>query len=156
MRRLFPLWVLDPGALGLLVLRVVVGAALMVHGYPKIMVATSWMGPDTHVAGWLQALSAVAEFAGGFALILGFLTPIVCVGLIGNFLYALFVVHVANHDPFVLPQGVQGESSELAVLYLANAIMFLFVGPGVHSIDAALFNRPTRTVSRAAKMPVWR
>lgn len=156
MRRLFPFWVLDPGALGLLVLRLVVGAALMVHGYPKIMVATHWMGPDTQVAGWLQALSALAEFGGGLALILGFLTPIVCLGLIGNFLYALFVVHVAHHDPFVLPAGVQGESSELAVLYLANAIMFLFVGPGIHSIDAAIFNRPVRQIKQRARTAVWR
>ena len=155
MRRLFPLWVLDSGALGLLALRLVIGVALMVHGYPKIMVATSWMGPETHVAGWLQALSAVAEFGGGFALILGFLTPLVCIGLIGNFLYALFVVHVAHHDPFILPRGVQGESSELAVLYLANAVMFLMVGPGVHSIDALLFNRPARRARQQPRVPAW-
>jgi putative oxidoreductase len=154
MRRFYPLWVLDPGALGLLVMRIVAGSALMLHGYPKIVVATSWMGPQTHLPGWLQALSALAEFGGGFCLILGLLTPIVCIGLIGNFLAALFMVHIANHDPFVAPAAGQSSSYELALLYLALSIMFLMVGPGIHSMDATLFNRPAR-VRQKPRMPVW-
>jgi putative oxidoreductase len=156
MRRIYPRWVEDPGALGLLVMRIVAGWALMLHGYPKIVVATSWMGPNTHLPGWLQALSAFAEFGGGFCLILGILTPLVCLGLMGNFLAALFMVHIANHDPFVAPAAGTTSSYELAMLYLASSIMFLLIGPGTHSIDAALFNRPVRSERQRPKMPVWR
>jgi putative oxidoreductase len=155
MRRLFPMWVLDPGALGLLVMRIVVGSALMLHGYPKIVVATSWMGPDTHLPGWLQALSALAEFGGGFCLILGLLTPLVCIALIGNFMGALFMVHFAHHDPFVAT-GPDSSSYELALVYLATMVMFLFVGPGSHSADASMFNRPARQVRQKPRTPVWR
>lgn len=156
MRRLFPLWVLDPGALGLLVLRIVVGSALMLHGYPKLVIATNWMGPDTQIPGWLQAMSAIAEFGGGFCVIVGFMTPLVCLALIVNFMYALFLVHFAHRDPFVLPAGEQGTSYELALVYLATMIMYLMVGPGIHSIDAALFNRPVRSERPKPRMPAWR
>lgn len=157
MRRLYPEFLGDPGALGLLVLRLVAGCALMMHGYPKIVVATSWMGPQTQLPGWLQAMSALVEFGGGCALILGLLTPLVCLGLIGNMFYALFLVHIAHHDPFVMPAGESGTSFELALLYLAMAFMFLLVGPGTHSLDFHMFGRGrVRESSRQqGRTPAW-
>lgn len=157
MHRFYPEFVGDPGALGLLILRVAAGWGLMLHGYPKLIVATSWMGPTSTIPGWLQALSTVAEFGGGLALLLGLLTPLVSVGIACNMAVALFTVHFANRDPFVLPEGMTGASYELALLYLAIAFMFMFVGPGTHSLDNQIFNRGRVPAERSrAREKVWR
>ena len=63
-------------AVGLLILRLVAGAAIALHGWPKIQSATSWMGPDAPVPGVLQLLAALAEFGGGICWVLGLLTPL--------------------------------------------------------------------------------
>ena len=51
MPRLFPAFLGGPGAVGNLVLRLVAGTAMRLHGWPKIQQATSWMGPDARVPG---------------------------------------------------------------------------------------------------------
>lgn len=156
MHRLLPDFVVDPGALGLFVLRVVAGAALMLHGYPKLMVASHWMGPESTIPGWLQALSTFTEFFGGLLLLLGAFTPFASIGIILTMAFALFAVHVANRDPFVLPEGTTGASYELVLLYLAIGVMYLLVGPGTHSVDFYLFRRKVKPEHQRARMPVWR
>src|SRR5690348_14503048 len=51
MPRLFPAFLGGPGAVGILVLRLAAGTAMIFHGWPKIQHATSWMGPDARVPG---------------------------------------------------------------------------------------------------------
>jgi putative oxidoreductase len=140
MRWLYPHWVGGRGALGLLVLRLVTGAAFMLHGWPKIQNATTWMGPEAPVPGALQAAAAASEFGGGALLILGLLTPLAALGLMGTMIGALGMVHIPKGDPFV---GMPGQSSaEPAAGYLAIAFMFLMVGPGTFSVDALWARRP--------------
>jgi putative oxidoreductase len=147
MRLLYPPWVGGRGALGLLVLRVVLGAAFMLHGWPKIQNATTWMPPNVvlprlhePVPGPLQAAAAVSEFVGGALLILGLLTPLAALGLLGTMAGALAMFHIPRGDPFV---GGPGQSSaEAAAVYLAAALMFLLVGPGTLSVDALWARRP--------------
>lgn len=129
-----------PASVGLLVLRVVAGLALMLHGWPKIQKAFSWMGPDSWAPGFLQALAAFAEFGGGLALILGLLTPLACLLVMATMATAIFSVHVPHGDPFV-KSGPGGGSYELAALYLAIACTLLFTGPGRNSLDYLLFFR---------------
>jgi putative oxidoreductase len=123
------------GSAGLLLLRVVMGAAFVLHGWPKIHNPMSWM-PGDQFPGFLQALAAVAEFGGGIALILGLLTPVAVLGLAGTMAVAVFVVHVPAGDPFVA-QG--GRSYELAAVYLACSLAVLLLGPGRFSVDSCLF-----------------
>jgi putative oxidoreductase len=111
----------------------------MQHGWGKIQKPFSWMGPDSPVPGFLQALAALSEFGGGIALILGLLTPIAMFGLMCTMLTAIFMVHVRAGDPFVARGG--GRSYELAALYLGLAVMMILTGPGKLSIDARLFGR---------------
>ena len=127
-------------AIGLLVLRVVAGAGLMFHGWPKIQNPMGWMGPEAPVPGILQLLAAVAEFFGGLGLIVGLLTPIAAFGILCVMLVAITTVHMAQGDPFV-GKGPKGGSWELAALYLAVAAVMLFAGPGALSIDRFVFGR---------------
>lgn len=142
MYRLFPQFVRGPGAVGLLLVRVVTGAAFMFHGWYKMQSpggAFGWMGTEAPVPGVLQGLAVLAEFGGGLALILGLLTPLAALGIACTMVVALAMVHLPHGDPFV---GQPGKPSfELAAGYLANAILFLLIGPGVLSLDGLLFAR---------------
>jgi putative oxidoreductase len=136
MRRLFPTFVGGPGAVGLLVLRLVAGAAMMSHGWPKIQHATSWMGPKAPVPPMLQALAATAEFGGGLCWVLGLLTPLASFLILCTMATALGMVHLPAHHPFV---ATGGPSYEPALGYLAIAVALLLIGPGRLSLDAVLF-----------------
>lgn len=119
---------------GLLLLRLVVGTAFILHGWPKIQKPASWMGDA--VPGVLQLASAVAEFGGGIALVVGFLTPLVSLALAVNMAAALMIVHFPKGHAFVW--GEPGGSYELPLVYLALFLAFLAVGPGRYALDALL------------------
>jgi putative oxidoreductase len=121
-------------SLGLLALRLVAGTAFILHGWPKIQHPTSWMGDGAHPL--LQLCSALAEFGGGIALILGFLTPLATAAIAINMVFALFLVHFPKHQPFV--GGGPGGSFELPLLYFAVMIALLTTGPGRYSLHAML------------------
>jgi putative oxidoreductase len=131
--------------LALLVVRVVFGAAFVLHGLGKIQAPFSWMGPDAPVPGFLQALAALSEFGGGIALILGLLTPLAALGLLGTMTFALGMVHLPMGHPFVAAEP-GGPSFELALVYWSLSLLMILVGPGAYSVDAMLFNanRPSR------------
>ncbi len=142
MHYLFPQFVKGRGAVGLLLLRVVTGAAFLFHGWYKIQSpggAFGWMGSEAPVPGALQGMAVLAEFGGGLALILGLLTPLAALGIAVTMIVALAMVHIPHGDPFV---GKPGQHSyELAAVYLANAFLLLLVGPGMLSLDGLLFGR---------------
>jgi putative oxidoreductase len=123
------------GSTALLLLRVVMGAAFILHGYGKIQNPTEWAG--NMYPGYLQALAAVAEFGGGIALILGFLTPVAALGLAATMAVAVFHVHMPADDPFVAT-GPGQASYELGAVYLACSLALLLLGPGRFSVDGCL------------------
>lgn len=138
MHRIFPPFVSGIGAYGLLVLRIVTGAAFVMHGWGKLQMGPfNWMGPEGPPAP-IQALAVFAEFGGGIALILGLLTPVAAFLIAGTMVVDLAMVHLPAGHPFV---GQGGPSLEPAAGYLAQMIMFLLVGPGTLSADACLFGR---------------
>jgi putative oxidoreductase len=81
----------------------------------------------------------VAEFGGGIALILGFLTPLVAAAIAINMVFAMGLVHFPKGDAFVATGG--GGSYELALVYFAIMVGLLATGPGRFSLDAALWGR---------------
>jgi len=138
MRWLYPNFIIGWGALALLLMRLVVGAAFILHGWPKVQNPTGWMnrmGMKRPAPGFLQALAVLAEVGGGLALILGLLTPIAAFGIVCQMLAALFLVHLPNGDPFVA-HGKQ--TYETALVYLTIAILLIALGPGRWSVDALL------------------
>lgn len=135
------------GSAGLLVLRLVMGTAFILHGSPKIQQPFGWMPPEAGIPSLLQALAALAEFGGGLALIPGLLTRLASLGLANVMFVAAFLVHMRAGDPFVATK-LGTASYEPALVYLACAILFLLMGPGRFSLDALLFGRRNETESQ--------
>lgn len=118
------------GALAILALRLVAGSAFILHGWPKIQNAFTWMGDGA--PSWLQALAAFAEFAGGFAILAGLLTRLAAFGIACVMAYAMFVIHIPKGDPFV----GHGASWEIAAVYFAIMLVLMLRGAGSISLDA--------------------
>src|SRR5689334_17110441 len=90
-------------AIGLLILRLAIGAIMAAHGAQKLF--GWWGGPG--INGWTGAMtrmrirpalawawiSALGEFAGGIALALGFLYPLPIIAIAGAMLVAIALVH---------------------------------------------------------------
>jgi putative oxidoreductase len=138
---LFSRYVGGTPALGLLILRVVFGAGLMLHGWPKIQAPFAWMGAHGSVPSYLQALSSVAEFLGGLALILGLITPLAALLVLINMIAAWRLAF--PHAPWISLTG--GKSFELPSLYAVVALVLLFTGPGLYSLDGLIFGRGKRS-----------
>ncbi len=126
-------------SLALLVLRIVMGVAFIIHGWGKIQTPFSWMPEQAGIPGFLQLLAAVSEFGGGIALLIGLLTRVAMSGLAFTMLVAVYMHAIVMKDPFVNMQG--GSSYELALVYLASAVLFLIAGPGKLSLDHKIFNK---------------
>lgn len=125
------------GSLALLILRIIVGLAMMFHGWGKIQNPFGWMGPEAPVPGIFQGLAALAEFGGGLSWIIGLLVPLSSIGMFFTMAVAA-LTHISMGDPFV---STGGGAYELATVYAAISLVLLFVGPGKYSLDRKLFKR---------------
>ncbi|NTX50833.1 DoxX family protein [Myxococcus sp. CA051A] len=149
---------------GLLVLRILTGGLMALHGAGKMVTPFTWMGEGAPVPGVLQFLGAAAEFFGGLAWMVGVATPLATLGVAVTMLVGIVIAHIPFGDPFIrlsvmglttgpgepfggLPTwlvraggrsaGGSG-SSELATLYIAVSVLLLTAGPGRFSLDALL------------------
>lgn len=127
------------GSATLLLLRLVVGIAFVIHGWGKIQNPFGWMPANAPISipSFFQFLAALSEFGGGLALILGLLMPIASLGLAFTMLVAVYFHMIVLKDPFVNATG--GMSYEFSLVYCCIAILFLGVGPGKFSVDAQVF-----------------
>lgn len=134
----------------LLTLRVSLGILFVLHGYPKVTHLQQW-SKALKMPIYLCFLSAYSMFLGGFCLIVGFLTPIVCMMLIASMIFALVLeitqgLPLVAVDPYLIPEGEyegadgKGEppSQEKALIFNLMLIVLLVFGPGAFSIDAWL------------------
>ena len=124
-------------ASALLMLRLIVGIAFLLHGWGKIQNPMGWMPEAAGVPGFLQLLAAVSEFGGGLALLLGLLTRFAMVGLSITMLVATAMHSLVMKDPFVNMTG--GSSFEPALGYFGIALLFMAMGPGQFSLDKLFF-----------------
>lgn len=153
MKKIWGEFVGGRAAWGLLVIRLVFGGALVLHGMQKMGNPTGWMGPNAPVPGVLQFLAFFSEFAGGLALMFGLLTPLAALGVLATMAVAALMAHGA--DPWV--GGPGQKSKEGALGYLAFALLMLLSGPGRLSLDALIFGRKgavAKEENRETRAPV--
>jgi putative oxidoreductase len=137
---------------GLLVARVVLGVAFVLHGWPKMQNPMGWMnaiGMDG-VPGALQAVAAGIEFFGGILLAAGLLGRVAALALAAQMVAALALVHIPHGDPFV---ATNGPSAELAGVHLAFTLLLAATGPGAYSLDAVLFGRERTAATGRSVVP---
>lgn len=126
--------------IGLLALRAALGAAFIVHGYPKLF--KNFAG----FSGWLEAIgfkpgkvwgfiAGAVEFFGGIALILGLFTQITAAFIAIEMLVAMRKVKWGKAK-FV---EMEKMGWELDLIYFAAAIALMTLGAGDYSLDRYLF-----------------
>ena len=127
---------------GALFLRLVLGVAMMYHGWSKVIPAGGFHGGNTFSAlerhshyvallglpYWLGIVSALTEFVGGALLLLGLFTRFAALLVSVNMLVALVMVN--RHH------GYAGSEYSLALLVIA--LMLFFYGAGVCALDRKL------------------
>ena len=143
-----------PGLQGitLLLLRLVVGAAFMLHGYPKIKHLRQWANA-LKMPIFLCFLSALSMLGGGIFLILGLLTPLASFAILISMAFAMFLeisqgLPFVARDPYLIPEGQYrgpmgiGEppSWEKAAMYVVTPLVLIFFGAGAYSFDALIFS----------------
>ena len=128
----------SPVVLALLLVRVVVGVTLILHGYNhwrgggKIAGTARWFAGLGLQRPELQAwLSVVTEIGAGALLVLGFLTPFACAATISVMLVAGLLYHRKNGF-FIFKEGY-----EYVLLIAVVCLMLGALGPGHFSVDYA-------------------
>ena len=129
------------------IIRIVLGLILLPHGAQKML---GWfggygfngtMGFLTGTAGlpWIMAFLVIAiEFFGAIALIVGFATRIVAVGIISLFTGIIATSHLQNGFFMNWYGNLKGEGYEFHLLIIGMAIALLVSGAGKWSVDYAL------------------
>jgi len=125
---------------GITVLRVVVGIVFLAHGWQKLFqfgfhgVAGFFGGAGIPLPFVSAVIVTLVEFAGGIALILGFLTRFAAALNGFDMIVAILVVHLKNS--FMKPGGF-----EHPLTLLAACVAVVMVGPGAASVDGVLAKR---------------
>jgi putative oxidoreductase len=122
-----------------LVLRVVVGASLIIHGRPKLggegrKGAVGFM-TSQGIPGSAAVLAGVLEFFGGIFLIIGLLVPIVALFYMLQFGSIIALKSRKMKMDYIDPGK---PSYEIDVTYFLLALVLLVVGAGALSIDGLL------------------
>lgn len=129
------------------IIRIVLGLILFPHGAQKML---GWfggygfngtMGFLTGTAGlpWFIAFLVIAiEFFGAIALIVGFATRVVAVGIISLFTGIIITSHFQNGFFMNWYGNLKGEGYEFHLLIIGMAIALLVSGAGKWSVDYAL------------------
>jgi uncharacterized membrane protein YphA (DoxX/SURF4 family) len=144
----------NPLLLGIaaIIIRVFVGALMIIHGYPKLFGPSRKMMRDNMnqlgIPGFLFDIAGLLEFIGGIALIFGFLTRIAAL-LFAIEMIGTTIIYITKLYNAPIPRGyiepmfkaTKGYIGgwELDTVILAASIAILIIGPGIFSIDYIIF-----------------
>ena len=134
-------------------LRIAVGGALIYHSAPFLFTSAGHANfaymlnqvglPVPGLTAWMVAL---LEFAGGVALVLGFLTDFAAVLVGFEISTRLLVIWLRGKGfPTPLPGEPPLPGYELNLQYLAGMIAVLIAGPGLYSFDMRRAKAATAT-----------
>jgi len=118
---------------GFFLIRIITGFFITFHGWEvfdeaKMKDYISW---DTFQASsFMPYMGKAAELTGGILLLLGFLTRIGCLIIIGTFAYITFLV---GHGKFWM-------DDQHPFLFVLLALVFFFAGGGRYSLDQVIFS----------------
>lgn len=113
-----------------ILLRIAIGSAFMIHGYPKLK-------QNEQGKGWMKSMgmplalipfAGVVEFFGGLGLILGILTPVIA------FLSALWMLSTTWLSVTKIKKKYAG-GLEVDITLLLVSLALTFLGGGTFSID---------------------
>lgn len=121
-------------------LRIMLGIVFLYHGYPKLLTRQGFRGHVQTVkgigfrpAGFWAFCSAIAEFGGGLALLLGAFTRIGAALIMINMLVALYAsVFLWGRKFSIIEQGYEYE-----LVLIAAALTLVLAGAGPYSVDMA-------------------
>ncbi|GIP51376.1 oxidoreductase [Paenibacillus vini] len=130
-------------ALGLLILRLVVGLSFMAHGAQKLFGWFGGYGPKG-TGGWMESLglkpgvlmavmAGAGEFIGGLLFAAGLLTPLGAALIVITMIMAIVTVHGKNG------YWSTANGYEYNLLIIAVALGVALIGAGDYSLDALLF-----------------
>jgi putative oxidoreductase len=137
---------------GLAILRIVLGIAMLVHGWSKLS------GGVDNVAGFfgenlgipLPGLMAwvvtIVELVGGILLVVGFLTQIVGILIALDMLGAILFAFLLRGAPLIAENGQQ-ISWEKEAVFAAAALCIALAGPGAWAVDDVVAENRTRAVA---------
>jgi putative oxidoreductase len=118
---------------GLVAMRIALGAVMIVHGYPKV---TGIQGVEKMLASmgiptWMAYLTAGAEFIGGILILLGLLTRPAALAILIDMIVAIAKVHWKN--------GLVGQGNyQLPMSLAALSLALIFFGAGPIALDAII------------------
>ncbi len=126
----FTLWTINSASLWL---RLGLGLAMLPHGYEKLShfaeQHTSFLNLFGIGSMWSLILAIGAEFLGSLFLMLGLLTRLVLIPLMGTALVIVFIAHQGD---------IAGEGSVGFLLLIGYGTSFL-LGAGEYSLDALIY-----------------
>ena len=127
-------------AIVLLIARIILGLGIAAHGAQKLF---GWFGGygikgtggffetiGFRPGNFFAAAAGLGEFGGGVLTLFGIGGPIGPAIIIMVMLVAIFTVHL-GHGFFVTKNG-----AELPLMYISGALLLMFTGPGLYSLDS--------------------
>ena len=136
---------------GLAILRIVLGIAMLVHGWSKLSggvdnVAGFFGGqlgiPAPQLMAWVVT---IVELVGGILLVVGFLTQIVGILIALDMLGAILFAYLLRGAPIIIESGAI--SWEKEAVFAAAALCIALAGPGAWSVDDVVAENRTRAVT---------
>ncbi len=134
---------------GLLILRIGLGATMMAHGLQKLGVfggdrdlnstIQRWQEMQG-IPPWLGYLALIAEVGGGFALIVGLFGRLAAFGIACTMAVATFKVHMPNGF-WNADRGI-----EFPMMLMIAAVCLMLTGMGPISIDSRIAKRMDKTI----------
>ena len=133
---------MTPQDVGLLILRLVLGVTLALHGFNKFFGG----GRIPGTARWFESIgmkpgkfhatiAATTEVSAGLGLAAGLLTPIPAAGFVSLMLVAAWTVHRPNGF-FIVKEGW-----EYNLVLAVSAVAVATIGPGKLSLDWLIFRK---------------